>query len=304
MFYNKVLDEYLDYLEIEKGRSIRTREAYKRYLDRFLLFLADFYNIPADKVSIFQITAESIKNFRLFLNRFKNPLSKKTQAYYLIAIRGFLKYLSKQDLKVLNPEKIELPKIFQREIEIISWRDLEMLLQTPNKNSLKDLRDKAILELLFSTGLRVSELVSLNRDQINLNKEELTIRGKGGKLRLVFISNKAKEAIAKYLEKRTDISKALFVSFNKKLKTAHRLTQRSIQRIISKRARQAGITKKVTPHTLRHMFATDLLQNGADLRAVQRLLGHSQISTTQVYTHITDKELKEVYKAFHSRRRK
>ncbi len=304
MLYLKALKSYLDYLEIEKGRSIKTREAYSGYLNSFLSFLARYYNLSKEKILINHITIEAVKDFRLYLNRTTRPLSKKTQSYYLIAIRNLLKYLLKQDIEALNPEKIELPKTPSREIEVISWQELESLLSAPNKNTLKDLRDRAILELLFSTGLRVSELVGLNRDQISLQKEELTIRGKGNKLRLVFISKRARQAVKNYLDKRLDVSEALFVSYNKKSKTANRLTQRSIQRIINKRARQAGITKKVTPHTLRHMFATDLLQNGADLRAVQKLLGHSQISTTQVYTHITDKELKEVYKAFHARRRK
>ncbi len=302
MFFLEALKNYLDYLEIEKGRSLRTRNLYNSYLDIFLSFLSGYCNAKKEEINVFQITPDSIKNFRLYLNRKEKSLTKKTQSYYLIAIRNFLKYLiNKHDLKVLNPEKIELPKISQREIEIISWQEMERLLNQPKSNKIKDLRDKAILELLFSTGLRVSELVALNRDQINLKSEELTIRGKGGKLRIVFLSQKAKLILKKYLDKRADVSEAMFVSLNKKAPS--RLTQRSIQRMVSKRAREAGIAKKVTPHTIRHMFATDLLQNGADLRAVQKLLGHSQISTTQVYTHITDKELKEVYKAFHDRKR-
>lgn len=308
MLFKKALKNFFDYLEIERGRSIKTRKVYERYLKNFLDFLSNYINKPKDSIKVEEISQEAVKEFRLFLNRKKSPkgenLSKKTQSYYLITLRSFLKYLAKEEIKTLNPEKIELPKIEPREINVISYQELERLLEVPKKNSLKDLRDKAILEILFSTGLRVSELVSLNREEINLEKEEMTIRGKGGKLRLVFLSKEAKEALRRYFKKREDISPALFVSLPKGKKEPNRLTSRSVQRIIEKRAREAGITKRVTPHTLRHMFATDLLQNGADLRAVQRLLGHSQITTTQVYAHITDRELKEIYKAFHARRRR
>ena len=205
--------------------------------------------------------------------------------------------------KVLSPEKIELPKIEPREIKVISWEELERLLSAPKGNSLKELRDKAILEMLFSTGLRVSELINLKRKDINLKADEFTVRGKGSKIRIVFLSSVAKQVLAKYLKKRQDSEEHLFVSLPKKNKVTP-LTSRSIQRIVSYWARRAGIVKPVTPHTLRHMFATDLLQNGADLRAIQELLGHSQITTTQVYTHLSNQALKEVYQAFHARRRK
>ena len=308
MLFKTALRKYLDYLEIEKGRSIKTRESYRRYLESFLNFFSGYLNQRVDKIEAEKINLEAVRSFRLSLNRRlsknRGPLSKKTQSYYLIALRNFLKYLIKNDLEVLNPDKIELPKIEPREINIISWSELERLIESVKGDSLISLRDRSIIETLFSTGLRVSELVALNREEVNLEKEELTVRGKGRKLRLVFLSKKARESLKRYLQARNDFSEALFVSIAKKREgEPTRLSARSVERIISKRAREAGLSRRVTPHTLRHMFATDLLQNGADLRSVQKLLGHAQVSTTQVYTHITDTELKEVYRAFHARRR-
>ena len=305
MKIEEAIKRYLDYLEIEKGKSIKTRKNYQYYLSVFKNFLEE---LKKTEVSIEDIDLESIRLFRLFLNRKKideqkRTLSKKTQSYYLIALRNFLKYLIRYNYKVLSPEKIELPKIEPREIKVISWEELERLLSAPKGNSLKELRDKAILEMLFSTGLRVSELINLKRKDINLKADEFTVRGKGSKIRIVFLSSVAKQVLAKYLKKRQDSEEHLFVSLPKKNKVTP-LTSRSIQRIVSYWARRAGIVKPVTPHTLRHMFATDLLQNGADLRAIQELLGHSQITTTQVYTHLSNQALKEVYQAFHARRRK
>lgn len=305
MKIEEAIKRYLDYLEIEKGKSIKTRKNYQYYLSVFKNFLEELKKTEA---SIEDIDLESIRLFRLFLNRKKidgqkRTLSKKTQSYYLIALRNFLKYLIRYNYKVLSPEKIELPKIEPREIKVISWEELERLLSAPKGNSLKELRDKAILEMLFSTGLRVSELTNLKRKDINLKAGEFTVRGKGSKIRIVFLSSVAKQVLAKYLKKRQDSEEHLFVSLPKKNKVTP-LTSRSIQRIVSYWARRAGIVKPVTPHTLRHMFATDLLQNGADLRAIQELLGHSQITTTQVYTHLSNQALKEVYQAFHARRRK
>ena len=305
MKIEEAIKRYLDYLEIEKGKSIKTRKNYQYYLSVFKNFLEE---LKKTEVSIEDIDLESIRLFRLFLNRKKidgqkRTLSKKTQSYYLIALRNFLKYLIRYNYKVLSPEKIELPKIEPREIKVISWEELERLLSAPKGNSLKELRDKAILEMLFSTGLRVSELTNLKRKDINLKADEFTVRGKGSKIRIVFLSLAAKQVLAKYLKKRQDSEEHLFVSLPKKNKVTP-LTSRSIQRIVSYWARRAGIVKPVTPHTLRHMFATDLLQNGADLRAIQELLGHSQITTTQVYTHLSNQALKEVYQAFHARRRK
>jgi len=305
MKIEEAIKRYLDYLEIEKGKSIKTRRNYQYYLSVFKNFLE---GLKKTEVSIEDIDLESIRLFRLFLNRKKidgqkRTLSKKTQSYYLIALRNFLKYLIRYNYKVLSPEKIELPKIEPREIKVISWEELERLLSAPKGNSLKELRDRAILEMLFSTGLRVSELTNLKRKDINLKADEFTVRGKGSKIRIVFLSSVAKQALAKYLKKRQDSEEHLFVSLPKKNRVTP-LTSRSIQRIVSYWARRAGIVKPVTPHTLRHMFATDLLQNGADLRAIQELLGHSQITTTQVYTHLSNQALKEVYQAFHARRRK
>ena len=290
---DKYLKDYLNYLEIEKNRSLKTRENYERYLTKFLRFSK--IKKPND------IDEERIKSFRLYLNR--KGLSKITQNYYVIALRNFLKYLQKQNSQTLLPEKIELMKIPQRQIELIDQDELERLLAAPSGSNLKSLRDKAFLELLFSTGLRVSELCSLNRKNIDFKKDEFVVRGKGGKIRIVFSSHEAKRALKNYIEKRKDIEEALFVDTLDE-KNPHRLTPRSIQKIIKYYAAKAGIGKRVTPHMLRHAFATDLLVNGADLRSVQELLGHSSISTTQIYTHLTNRLLKEVYQAFHARRRK
>jgi len=296
----KLLDDYLNYLEIEKNRSIKTRENYKRYLDAFI----NFSKIQTEK----DISAEKVRDFRLHLARVETPkgenLKKTTQSYYIIALRNFLKYLIKRDFDVLSPDKIELPRIPGRQIEIIEYPDLERLLAAPNGSDLRSLRDKAILETLFSTGLRISELCSLNR-RFDINRGELTVRGKGGKLRVVFLSERSKKAIKNYLDKRFDTEEALFISLtkSKKPKVIARIIPRTIQRIVDFYSRKAGITKKVHPHTIRHLFATDLLIGGADLRSVQELLGHASISTTQIYTHLTNKELREVHRAFHGRRR-
>jgi len=262
------------------------------------------------------ITDEVVRNYRLWLNRqivsvkhvSRVTIKKNTQNYHLIALRMFLKYLLRRKIQSLSPDQIELAKVPQRSIDMISEAELERLLVAPSGESVKDLRDKAILELLFSTGLRVSELCSLSR-YIDLKKDEFSIRGKGDKIRVVFFSQEAKDAVKKYLAKRTDMDEALFASFNAIRKDAHkkescRLTPRSVERIVKHYAIKAGISKKVTPHIIRHSFATDLLQNGADLRSVQTMLGHSDISTTQIYTHITDKRLKEVHKMFHAKHRK
>lgn len=294
--------EFLEYLEIEKGRSIKTVENYNRYLTRFFEW--------GQMEEVDEIDENAVRSFRLWLNRQPGTgggtLKKKTQNYYLIALRSFLKYLVKRDIQTLNPEKIELAKTGDRGLDLISKEELERLLDAPDKKSLKGLRDRAILELLFSTGLRVSELASLNRD-IDLDKDELSIRGKGDKVRVVFLSERAKDAIREYMDKRSDLDEALFVSLHRdpsKTNKDSRLSSRSIERIVKRASIKAGISKKVTPHVIRHSFATDLLQNGADLRSVQALLGHSHISTTQVYTHVTDKHLKEVHKKFHSTDRK
>ena len=290
----KHLKEYLDYLEIEKNRSPKTRANYERYLKEF---------IAKTKIkSPEAITDDVVRNFRIVLAR-KN-IKKITQSYYAIAIRNFLKYLVKRGIKTLAPDRIELPKIARRQIEIPEYKDLERLLAAPEGNSLKTLRDRAILETLFSTGLRISELCSLDR-YLNLDRGEISIRGKGEKIRLVFLSDQAKKTIKEYLNKRTDAEKSLFISLTKSKnpRVIGTITPRAIQRLVNFYAKKGGVMSNVSPHKLRHFFATDLLINGADLRSVQELLGHSNISTTQIYTHLTNKELKEVHRAFHGKRR-
>ncbi len=289
----QLLKDYLDYLEIEKNRSPKTRASYERYIKTFL---------AQEKIGdVKHLTADRIRNFRLWLAR-RQELKKVTQTYYVIAIRNFLKYLIKKDYDVVAPDKVELPKIAQRQIEVIDFPDLERLLNAPGGGTLRSLRDKAILELLFSTGLRLSELCGLNR-YLNFNQGELTVRGKGDKLRLVFVSDSARKALKIYLDKRPDAHEHLFVSLDKRGKVIGKITPRAVQRLVAHYAKKAGITKRLTPHGLRHLFATDLLMNGADLRSVQELLGHANVSTTQVYTHLTNKHLKEVHEAFHGKRR-
>lgn len=296
--------EFLEYLEITKGRSVKTVENYDRYLSRFIEFA------KVDSPS--GITEPLIREFRLWLNRLPAPegnLKKKTQNYYLIALRAFLKFLAKRDIKSLQPEKIELAKVPERSLDLITASELERLMNAPSealkkeKNPDKErkyVRDRAILELLFSTGLRVSELCNLNSD-IDLSRDSMSVRGKGEKVRVVFISPRAKDAVRAYLKVRNDMEEALFVEGRPK--ALHRITPRDVQRHIKIYATRAGITSKVTPHVLRHVFATDLLENGADLRSVQALLGHANIQTTQVYTHVTDRHLADIHKAFHGKRR-
>ena len=292
-------NQFLEYIEIEKGRSLKTVENYDHYLTRFLSFSKN--DNPAN------ITDTSVREFRLWLNRQSTgnnkangeTLSKKTQNYYLIALRAFLKYLARQEVKSLPAERIELAKVSERTLDLITNEELNRLLNSPNGKELKDLRDKAILELLFSTGLRVSELCSLTSD-IDLRSDELSIRGKGGKVRVVFLSEDSKKYLRVYLSARKDMSDALFVQLEKN-KNNGALTRRSVERIVKQHAIKAGITKKVTPHVIRHSFATDLLNNGADIRSVQVMLGHANIGTTQIYTHVTDKHLRDIHKKFHTK---
>jgi site-specific recombinase XerD len=300
-------DQFLDYVEIEKGRSLKTRENYDRYLTRFLAYIKT--DDPA------KIDDTLIREFRLWLNRqplknlgkMEQTLSRKTQNYYLIAIRAFLKYLARQEIKSLSAEKIELAKVQERSLDLITHEELRRLMNAPNGTELKDLRDRAILEMLFSTGLRVSELCSLSRD-IDLNSDELSVRGKGGKVRVVFVSDEAKKTLKQYLNARKDMDDALFIKIGGNApKTLGRkgenlgVTKRTIERVVKELAIKAGISKKVTPHVMRHMFATDLLGNGADLRSVQAILGHANIGTTQIYTHVTDKHLRDIHKKFHNK---
>ncbi len=300
--------QFLEYLEIEKGRSIRTIENYDHYLTRFL----DCAKIdePGD------LTETLVREYRLWLNRqpgtkqgrTTDTLKRKTQNYYLIALRAFLKFLRKRGVESLNPERIELAKVPERSLDLISPAELGRLMDAPDRNTLPGLRDSAILELLFSTGLRVSELCNLSQEDVDLSRDEFSVRGKGDKVRVVFLSDAAKDAIRAYLKARKDFDDAMFIQYGKNAKNDDvknkelRLTPRSVQRIIRKYATLSGITRKVTPHVLRHSFATDLLSNGADLRSVQALLGHAHIGTTQIYTHVTDSHLKEIHKKYHSRK--
>ena len=295
--------QYLEHLEIEKNRSPKTLENYNRYLDRFLNF------VKADNVSA--ISEETIRQYRLFLNRLKdaenNPLKKVTQNYHIIALRSFLKYLAKRDIKSVSAEKVELGKQEQREVSFLELDELERLLKSPEGNSLDSLRDRAVLSTLFSTGMRVSELCSLNRDEIDINRGELSIRGKGGKIRVVFLSDQSKEDLTNYLAKRSDVDEALFIRIPRSKTFSKdsdlRLTPRSIQRLVKKHTIKAGIMgKKISPHTIRHSYATDLLRNGADIRSVQAMLGHASVTTTQIYTHVTDKQLREIHKKFHNKK--
>jgi site-specific recombinase XerD len=291
-----IIKDYLDYLDVEKNRSPVTRKNYERCLERFI-------KITGVK-SVDGITEKTIHDFRVSLADAEANLKKRTQAYHVIVLRNFLKYLNRQKYNTVSPDRVELPRVPTRQIKIVEYADVERLLTAPKSNSLKALRDRAILETLFSTGLRVSELCTLDRF-INLDRGEISIRGKGEKLRIVFLSNRAKEIIKIYLSKRQDADSALFVSIShgKNPKVLGRIIPRTIQRLVNKYSREVGIPQKITPHQLRHQFATDLLMNGADLRSVQELLGHSNISTTQIYTHVTNRELKEVHKAFHGKRR-
>lgn len=288
-----LLMEYLDYLEIEKNRSVKTRENYERYLAVFI------ERTHVKRVE--DITPEAVRSFRLALAR--EDLKKITQSYYVIALRNFLKYLVKRGMEhVLPPETIELPKVSRRDIEVLEYHELERLLRAPEGETFRGLRDRAILETFFSTGLRLSELCALERT-VDLVRGEISVRGKGDKVRVVFLSEGAKKAIAAYLKQRGDIDSALFISVTKLGKPLGRITPRAVQRLVEHYAKVAGIAKRVHPHQLRHSFATDLLVNGADIRSVQELLGHANIATTQVYTHLTNKELREVHEAFHGRRR-
>lgn len=286
----KWVRNYLNYLTIEKNRSRKTRENYAHSLGKFITFAK--IKSPA------AITLDLVSDFRNALD--ERGLKKVTQGYYVIAIRNFLKFLRKRDIETLAAEKIELPKPGSRQIETIRPEDLARLLATPKGDSLRDLRDKAVLEMFFSTGLRLAELCSLSR-YIDLGRGETSVRGKGDKLRVVFISDSARDAVKAYLAKRTDAEDKLFVSIDKSGKVIGPVTHRSVQRIVARRATEAGIPEKIHAHLLRHSFATDLLINGADIRSVQELLGHANIATTQIYTHLTNKHLKEVHEKFHDK---
>lgn len=297
---------FLTYIEVEKNKSLLTRRNYDFYLSRFMTI--------SKLTKPNQITLDDVRDFRLWLNRQTNQrgqgLKKSTQNYHLIALRSFLKYLAKNDVPTLAAEKIELAKTSDRQVSFLEGDDLERFLGAPLAGEHHDLhayRDKAILELLFSTGLRVSELAGLKRETINLHKDEFTVRGKGDKLRVVFLSPAAKLWLKEYLDRRHDTEPYLFLRQDRASRRSadlKSLTPRSIQRLVDHYARAAGITKHITPHTLRHSYATDLLMNGADIRSVQAMLGHSSIQTTQIYTHITNPRLREIYSKHHGKHRK
>lgn len=301
-YFSSLMYDFVESLEVEGGRSSKTAENYTHYLERFSEF--------ADNPPVGTITSDMIRKYRLWLNRYKNDhdeaLSLKTQSYHLIALRGFLQYLAKRDIESLSPNKIELPKTVRKQVTFLHFDEIERLRTQVDASDEAGLRDRAILELLFSSGLRVSELCNLNRDHINTTRREFMVRGKGQKDRPVFISNAAAEHVEQYLDARTDSLTPLFISYSRNAGAVdtsgdyRRLTPRSVQRMISQYARLAGITKHVSPHTMRHSFATDLLMNGADIRSVQTMLGHADISTTQVYTHVTDEHLREIHEKFHS----
>jgi len=304
MLFSKAKTDFLEYLEIEQNRSQKTIQNYDHYLTR----LEDF----AGDIKIIDIDAELVRKWRLWLNRLgtntSDELSMITLNYHLIALRSFLKFCAKRELVTMPADKIELARTKRKQVTFLSPEELEQLFAQPKLDTPAGLRDRAILELLFSSGLRVSELVNLNKDHINLKRREFMVRGKGQKDRPIFVSEEAANWVKKYLDARTDTLSPLFINYSGKKQientgNAQRLTARSVQRMVERHARLAGITKHVSPHTLRHSFATDLLMNGADLRSVQAMLGHSNISTTQIYTHVTDPHLKKIHEQFHSKKK-
>jgi site-specific recombinase XerD len=299
------IQHFLEYLELERNCSPLTIRNYRLYLLTFAEWLEDNF----DKLALCDLDVGVVKDYRLFLSRKPTddgtPLKKKTQGYYLTALRSFLKFLAKRDIESLAPEKIELPQEEETPIKFLTEDQVRRLLEAPQTNEEADLRDKAILETLFSTGLRVSELVSLDRDQLDFKRKELGVIGKGRKARVVFLSERAVKWLKQYLRKRQDDWKPLFIRYSGEIDHSNngenmRLSSRSVQRLVKKYGKKAHLSTEVTPHVLRHSFATDLLTHGADLRAVQEMLGHKNVSTTQIYTHVTNKRLKEVHSQFHS----
>jgi len=300
----RLADQFLEHLEIDRNCSAYTVRNYRHYLNRFLKFLEK--DFPTAKVG--SLNLEIIRKYRLFLSRFicpnNLPLSRVTQSYHIIALRAFLRYLIKNDYQTLAPEKIDLPGGKSKSLKFLNREQIERLLNQPEISTIQGLRDKAILETLFSTGLRVSELVKLNKDEINFKAKEFGIIGKGGRPRVVFLSAKAVDWLSRYLQKRGDHFRPLFIRHAGKFDPSTtneqvRLTSRSIQRIVDKYAKKSKLPIKATPHVLRHSFATDLLTGGADLRSVQEMLGHKNISTTQIYTHVTNPQLRKVHERFH-----
>lgn len=304
MLLSKAKTDFLEYLEIEQNRSQKTIENYDHYLTRLIDYAGD--------IKVANIDADLVRKWRLWLNRLgtntSDELSKTTLNYHLIALRSFLKFCAKREIETLPADKIELARTKRAQVTFLNPEEIESLFSQPKTDTLSGLRDRAILELLFSSGLRVSELVNLNIDHVNLKRKEFMVRGKGQKDRPIFISDDAVSWVSKYLDKRTDTLQPLFINHSGGNKATtdgnyKRLSARSVQRMVARYAKLAGITKHVSPHTLRHSFATDLLMNGADLRSVQAMLGHSNIATTQIYTHVTDPHLKDVHNKFHNKQK-
>lgn len=309
MYISDLIEDFLEHLEIESGRSRKTIQNYRLYLERFLEISQEILN--KDDIKPEDISRELLRKYRLKLNRYGSEnggddLKTITQAYHLIALRGFLKYLARREIKSLDPSLVDLPHVIRKQVTFLHFDEVEDMLNQIDVSTESGLRDRAIIELLYSGGLRVSELVGLDRGSINLARREFMVRGKGSKDRPIFISQSAADRVQDYLDARTDSLPALFLNNSRNTQTVdtsgnyRRITARSVERIVEKYARLAGITKHVSPHTLRHSFATDLLMNGADLRSVQSMLGHADISTTQIYTHVTDAHLKEIHEKFHS----
>lgn len=303
MYISDYQNDFIEHMEVERGVSVHTARNYRLYIDRLVEFAGD--------IKVSDISSETVRKYRLWLNRFVNfngeDLSPLTQSYHLIALRNFLKYLQERDITSLEPTKVRLPKTVRKQVSFLYTDEIKRIIDEIELSSNTRLRDMAIVELLFSSGLRVSELVNLNRDNVNTKRREFVVRGKGSKDRPIFISKEAADSLDLYLDSRTDNLKPLFINTSRNTGYEdhnsgdyRRITARSVQRIISEYSKLAGITKKVSPHTMRHSFATDLLINGADIRSVQSMLGHSSIATTQIYTHVTDAHLKEVFDKFHS----
>lgn len=299
-YLSELIVDFLEYLEVEQNRSQKTAENYHLYLMRLVDFAGD--------IEVHKIDDELLRKWRLWLARLKdeagNELSKITQSYHLIALRSFLKFCGKRGITTLTADKVELPRVKRKQVAFLNESELKSLFGAIDGAEQAGARDRAIVALLYSSGLRVSELTALDRNHVNLERREFMVRGKGQKDRVVFIDQVAADLINAYLAKRTDSLPALFIRYGGHETVDNsgdfkRLTPRSIQRIVKHYAKLAGIVKKVSPHTLRHSFATDLLMNGADLRSVQSMLGHSNISTTQIYTHVTDQHLKDVHNKFH-----
>ena len=306
------IDDFLDYCDIIKGLSSKTIENYHNFLNRFVFWLQKSNN---SKLNPHELTNEHVYQYRLFLSRqisskANKNLKKNTQNFYLIALRSFMTYFVKKDITAFPPEKIELAREKSiKKVKFLQLSQIEKLLLSPNLNDIMGLRDRAILEILFSTGLRVGELVDLDKNQINieyLNKNnldelEIPITGKGGYTRTVYVSQRSLYWLKKYLEKRKDNDNALFINFTHRTKnTSKRLNIRTVERIVKKYLKISGLPLDYTPHALRHSYATDLLEQGVDLRLIQEFLGHRNISTTQIYTHVTNKQLKDIHKKYHS----